>query len=584
MKSLFRLLKFIKPYRRDAILALVLLVCVVIADLAVPRLTQRVIDDGIKAQDMRLILTTALLMFGASVLEALFSVGNVALSVRVGLNAGADIRSALVRKVQTLSFGNLDRLQTGQLLVRATSDINQVQMVFMMGLRILTRAPLWAAGSVVMLVVTTPRLAWLWLAMLPALFGIMALFTFKARPLFLIVQQKLDKLNTVMQENLAGIRVVKAFVRAAHEQRRFARANDDLMAQTIRVLNLVVFLMPLMMTITNIATAGVIWFGGNLTVHGDITVGQIMAAVNYMIFSLFPLMMLIGMIAPLAAAEVSAQRILEVLDSEPEVQPRPETQAPAARAGRVVFSNVCFSYNHGCADAVLSGVTLVAEPGETVAILGATGSGKSSLIHLIPRFYDVAQGQVTLDGVDVRDWPLHDLRAQVGMALQEAVLVSGSVRDNIRYGRPDAADDEVIAAAKAAQAHDFIMAMPEGYDTLIGQRGVNLSGGQKQRMAIARALCVKPRVLILDDSTSAVDVETESKLQDALDELLHTQLAHRSTVFVVAQRISTVLTADKIVVLDKGRVADVGTHTELLARSPIYQEIYQSQLGNGKAS
>jgi ATP-binding cassette subfamily B protein len=266
MKSLFRLLKFIKPYRRDAILALVLLVCVVIADLAVPRLTQRVIDDGIKAQDMRLILTTALLMFGASVLEALFSVGNVALSVRVGLNAGADIRSALVRKVQTLSFGNLDRLQTGQLLVRATSDINQVQMVFMMGLRILTRAPLWAAGSVVMLVVTTPRLAWLWLAMVPALFGIMALFTFKARPLFLIVQQKLDKLNTVMQENLAGIRVVKAFVRAAHEQRRFARANDDLMAQTIRVLNLVVFLMPLMMTITNIATAGVIWFGGNLTV------------------------------------------------------------------------------------------------------------------------------------------------------------------------------------------------------------------------------------------------------------------------------------------------------------------------------
>ncbi|HNT74544.1 MAG TPA: ABC transporter ATP-binding protein [Anaerolineae bacterium] len=584
MKSLFRLFKFVKPYRRDAILALVLLVCVVIADLAVPRLTQRVIDDGIKAQDMRLILTTALLMFGASVLEAAFSVGNVALSVRVGLNAGADIRSALVRKVQTLSFGNLDRLQTGQLLVRATSDINQVQMIFMMGLRILTRAPLWAAGSVVMLVVTTPRLAWLWLAMLPALFGIMALFTFKARPLFLIVQQKLDKLNTVMQENLAGIRVVKAFVRAAHEQRRFARANDDLMAQTIRVLNLVVFLMPLMMTITNIATAGVIWFGGNLAVQGDITVGQIMAAVNYMIFSLFPLMMLIGMIAPLAAAEVSAQRILEVLDSEPEVQPRPETQAPAARAGRVVFSNVCFSYNHGCADAVLSGVTLVAEPGETVAILGATGSGKSSLIHLIPRFYDVAQGQVTLDGVDVRDWPLHDLRAQVGMALQEAVLFSGTVRDNIRYGRPDAADDEVIAAAKAAQAHDFIMAMPDGYDTLVGQRGVNLSGGQKQRMAIARALCVKPRVLILDDSTSAVDVETESKLQDALDELLRTQLAHHTTVFVVAQRISTVLTADKIVVLDKGRIADVGTHTELLARSPIYQEIYESQLGNGKAN
>ncbi len=581
MKSLIRLLKYMKPYRGEAFAALLLLICVVAADLAIPRLTQRVIDEGVKAQNMPLIINTAFVMLGVAVLEALISVGNIILSVRVGLKTGADIRSAFVRKVQTLSFGNLDRLQTGQLVVRATSDINQVQMIMMMGLRILTRAPLWAAGSVVMLILTARQLAWLWLAMLPVLFGIVALFIIKARPLFLIVQQKLDKLNTVMQENLAGVRVVKAFVRAEHEKKRFARANDDLMAQTIKVFNFVVFLMPLMMTITNIATVGVIWFGGNLAIEGEMSVGQIMAAVNYMIFSLFPLMMLINMIAPLAAAEASAGRILEVLDSEPEVQSPVETRTPDERLGRVTFENVCFSYNHGCADAVLTNVSLVAEPGETVAILGATGSGKSSLIHLIPRFYDVDGGRVLIDGVDVRDWSMHDLRAQVGIALQEAVLFSGSVRDNIRYGRQDATDDEVIAAAQAAQAHDFIMAMPEGYDTLVGQRGVNLSGGQKQRIAIARALCVRPRVLILDDSTSAVDVETESKLQDALDELLHTQLAHRSTVFVVAQRISTVLTADKIVVLDGGRIADVGAHTELLARSPIYQEIYQSQLGNG---
>ncbi len=582
MKSLWRLYKFMRPYRWEAIAALLLLIAVVGADLAIPRLTQRVIDEGVKAQNMPVIINTALLMFGVAVLEALISVGNIILSVRVGMKTSTDIRSAFVRKVQTLSFGNLDRLQTGQLIVRATSDITQVQMIMMMSLRILTRAPLWAAGSVVMLILTARQLAWLWLGMLPLLFGIVALFLIKARPMFLVVQQKLDKLNTVMQENLAGVRVVKAFVRAEHEKQRFARANDDLMAQTLKVLNFVVILMPLMMTITNLATAGVIWFGGNLAVAGDITIGQIMAAVNYMIFSIFPLTMLIGMIAPLSAAEASAGRILEVLDSEPEVQPPAVTRKPAIAAGRVVFEDVCFSYNHGCADAVLTNVNLVAEPGETVALLGATGSGKSSLIHLIPRFYDVDRGRVLIDGVDVREWPLHDLRSQVGIALQEAVLFSGTVRDNIRYGRPDATEEEVIAAAQAAQAHDFIMAMPNGYDTLVGQRGVNLSGGQKQRIAIARALCVKPRVLILDDSTSAVDVETESKLQDALDELLRTQLAHRSTVFVVAQRISTVLTADKIVVLDGGRIADVGTHAELLARSSIYREIYQSQLGNGR--
>ncbi len=582
MKSLWRLYKYMKPYRWEAIAALVLLLGTVGGDLAIPRLTQRVIDEGVKAQNMPVIVNTALLMLGVAVLEALISVGNIILSVRVGMKTSTDIRSAFVRKVQTLSFGNLDRLQTGQLIVRATSDITQVQMIMMMSLRILTRAPLWAAGSVVMLILTARQLAWLWLGMLPLLFGIVVLFLVKARPMFLIVQEKLDKLNTVMQENLAGVRVVKAFVRAEHEKQRFARANDDLMAQTLKVLNFVVVLMPLMMTITNLATAGVIWFGGNLAIASNITVGQIMASVNYMIFSIFPLTMLIGMIAPLSAAEASASRILEVLDSEPEVQPPAVTQKPATAAGRVIFEDVCFSYNHGCADAVLTDVNLVVEPGETVALLGATGSGKSSLIHLIPRFYDADGGRVLIDGVDVREWPMHELRTQVGIALQEAVLFSGSVRDNIRYGRPDATEDEVIAAAQAAQAHDFIMAMPEGYDTLVGQRGVNLSGGQKQRIAIARALCVRPRVLILDDSTSAVDVETESKLQDALDNLLRTQLAHRSTVFVVAQRISTVLTADKIVVLDRGRIVDVGAHAELLARSPIYQEIYQSQLGNGR--
>jgi ATP-binding cassette subfamily B protein len=370
--------------------------------------------------------------------------------------------------------------------------------------------------------------------------------------------------------------VVKAFVRVEHENARFDRANRDLTVENVKVMQLLAVLLPTMFLLVNLGVVGVVWFGGRLAILEDFTVGEIVASVNYMTYSLFPLMMLGGMIGPLSAADASAARIWEVLDNPAEVQNRPQARALPSVAGRVAFEDVCFSYNHGCDEMVLDGVNLVAEPGQTVAILGATGSGKSSLIHLIPRFYDVERGRVTLDGVDVRAMPLDALRSQMGVALQEAVLFSGTVRDNIRYGRPGATDEEVVAAAKAAQAHDFIVAFPEGYDTVLGQRGVNLSGGQKQRIAIARALLVRPKVLILDDSTSAVDVETEAKIETALEELMAD-----STTFVVAQRISTVLNADKIVVLERGQVAAVGTHAELMRSSPIYQEIYESQLGDG---
>ncbi|MEA3340437.1 MAG: ABC transporter ATP-binding protein, partial [Chloroflexota bacterium] len=311
--------------------------------------------------------------------------------------------------------------------------------------------------------------------------------------------------------------------------------------------------------------------------------GGIVASISYMAFSLFPMMMLGSMAGPLSAADASAARIWEILDNPADVQNRPDARALSGVAGRVAFENVRFSYNRSHGKPVLNGVNLVAEPGQTVAILGATGSGKSSLVHLIPRFYDVEAGRVTLDGVDVRDIPLDALRAQIGVALQEAVLFSGAIRDNIRYGRPEATEEEVIAAARAAQAHDFITAFPEGYDTVLGQRGVNLSGGQKQRISIARALLVRPRVLILDDSTSAVDVETEAKIQAALEELMAERTSQNTTVFVIAQRISTVLTADKIVVLDSGKVAAEGAHAELMESSPIYREIYESQLGNGES-
>lgn len=579
MKSLRRMSIFIKPYRAQAIISMVLLLGVVVADLLIPRLTQRVIDEGIAKQDMRMITTTALLMLGAAILSALFSVGNTILSVRVAMNASADLRSAIVRQVQTFSFGNLDRIQTGQLLVRATSDVNAVQTMVQMALRMFTRAPLWMLGSMVMLILTSTQLSLVMLSLFPVILTIIWFFLTKAQPLFLSVQQKLDRLNQVMQENLAGVRVVKAFVRDDHENARFDQANRDLTAENVKVMQLIATLIPTMMTLVNLGVAGVIWFGGGLAIGGDFTVGEIVASVNYMSFSLFPMMMLGGLVGPISAADASAGRIWEVLDNTPEVQGLLDARALPSVEGRVTFEDVCFSYNHGCDEPVLNGINLVAEPGQTVAILGATGSGKSSLVHLIPRFYDVERGRVTLDGADVRDLPLDTLRAQIGVALQEPVLFSGTVRDNVRYGRPDATEEEVISAARTAQAHDFVTAFPDGYDTLVGQRGANLSGGQKQRIAIARALLVRPKILILDDSTSAVDVETEARIEAALEELM----ADRTT-FVIAQRISTVLNADRIIVLDGGQVAAEGTHEELMVSSPIYREIYESQLGDNDSA
>ena len=576
MKSIWRVLAFIKPYRRPAILSLVLLVFMVAADLLIPRLTQRIIDQGIANSDMRVIGNTALLMMGAAILSAIFAVANTLLSVRVGLSVGANIRGALVRKVQSFSFGNLDRMQTGRLLVRATSDVNMVQMAVMMSLRILTRAPLWLLGSMVMLITTSGRMALIVIGLLPLILAFIWFFAIKARPFFLQVQSRLDRLNQVMQETLEGMRVVKAFVRDEHERGRFGDANDAYAFESIRVMQLLAILTPGMFLLVNLGVAGVIWFGGNLVVSGQLSVGQIVASVSYVTYTLFPLMMLGSMLGPLSSADASAERIWEVLDAEADIQERADTHPLPAVRGRVAFEDVCFSYDHACGEPVLDGVNLVAEPGQRVALLGATGSGKSSLINLIPRFYDVVRGRVTVDDVDVRDIPLHDLRSQIGVALQESVLFSGTVRDNIRYGLPGATDEEVVAAAKAAQAHEFIVGLPEGYDSMVGQRGVNLSGGQKQRIAIARALLVRPSILILDDSTSAVDVETEIEIESALAELLTD-----STTFIVAQRISTVLNADKIIVLDGGAVAAEGTHAELLASSAIYQEIYDSQLGNG---
>ncbi len=576
MKPLLRMGRFIRPYWKSVAIAVVLLVGVVVADLLIPRLTQTVIDQGIAERDVQAIVGTSLLMLAAAMLSAMLAVANTILAVRVGLHTGADLRSAIARKIQSFAFGNLDDFQTGQLLVRSTSDVQTVEMLVQLGTRIMARAPLWALGSMTMLVLTSPRLALLIVAIVPVIGVLLWFFLTRARPLFMAVQEKLDRLNQVLQENLAGVRVVKAFVRVDHEINRFQDANLDLLDQNLRAMYFLAGAIPTMFLLVNLSVVGVMWFGGVSVIEGDLTLGQLVAATNYILYALFPLMMLGMMVMPVSAASASSGRIWEVLDTDEDIKP-PADPAPLPQVeGRVVLEHVSFSYDGAGSEPVLQDVSLVAEPGQTVALLGATGSGKSTLVHLIPRFYDVDQGRITLDGVDVRELPLHHLRRHIAIALQEPVLFSGTILDNIRYGRPDADEQQVIAAARAAQAHDFITSLPQGYDTQVGQRGVNLSGGQKQRVAIARALLVEPEVLILDASTSSVDVQTEIEIEHALAGLMED-----ATTIVIAQRISSVLTADKIVVLDAGRVVAEGTHEELIDSSEIYQEIYRSQLGDG---
>jgi ATP-binding cassette subfamily B protein len=545
-------------------------------DLMQPRMVQRIIDQGIAQLDMDLVIHTGLMMIGFALIGVVGGVGCTIFAELASQGFGADLRSTLFRKTQSLSFGNLDELETGQLITRLTNDVTQVQEVVAMLLRIMVRAPMTLIGSVIMAILTSPRLALLLLALTPLVLVVLVWVIKKAFPMFGQVQAKLDNLNTVMQENLAGVRVVKAFVRAPYEEQRFGATNNDLMDQTIRAVRTVSVTMPAMMLAVNLGVVAAIWFGGLQVTYGTLQVGQLIAFINYLMRTLMSLMFVSMLTMRFARAQASTERIEEVLDSEPEIQNKPSALASFSPQGRVAFEGVTFSYDEDGRDPVLKGLDFVAEPGQTVAILGATGSGKSSLIHLIPRFYDVTEGQVTIDGVDVRDVDKAALRRNIGIALQESVLFTGTIRDNIRYGRPGASDEEVISAAKAAQAHDFITRFEEGYDTMLGQRGVNLSGGQKQRVAIARALLTQPAVLILDDSTSSVDVETEIKIQDALDELMHDR-----TSFVIAQRISTVLNADQILVLDDGQIAAQGTHQDLLVSSSIYREIYESQLGNG---
>jgi ATP-binding cassette subfamily B multidrug efflux pump len=592
MSALKRMRSFVRPYRWIVVGLVITVILPVVMELVVPKALNYIIDQGITPGDMAAIWRGSAIMLATALAGALATLGQGVFRAWFAQGLAYDMRNRLFAHIQTFSFANLDTIQTGQLMTRLSSDVDMVRGFTSNGLSLLMRALLMLAGSVVMMFVIDVRLALLTLGVLPLagalIWGLMTL----ARPLFIVVQERLAALNTAVQENLAGVQVVKAFVRERYEIDRFLRYNDEYLQQNIEVGRLIATALPLLTLLTNLGIVAVVWFGGRDVIGGRLTLGALVAFNSYLMIGMAPLMMLGNILTMVSRAEASAGRFWEVLDTRPAVQVAPEPYIAPVLHGQVTFEGVSFHYD-GVGDAqpgepvtapthtggrnVLDGITIHVEPGQRVALLGATGAGKSSLVHLIPRFYDVDRGTIRIDGVDVRDWDPEALRKRIGVVLQQTTLFSGTVRENIAYGRPGASLDEVIAAAKAAQAHEFITAMPGGYNALIEERGANLSGGQKQRIAIARALLIAPSILILDDSTSAVDVETEARIQAALDDVLA-----GTTTFLIAQRVSSVLTADQILVLNHGQIAARGTHAALLASSPIYQEIYRSQMGGGE--
>jgi ATP-binding cassette subfamily B protein len=483
-----------------------------------------------------------------------------------------DLRNELYEKVQRLSFSYYEKTQTGQLMIRATDDVEKLRLFIGQGLLQIVGALALIVGTLVILFTTNAQLALVVLPLLPVAMGLFMFFGAVSGPLFGKVQMRLSELNAVLQENLAGIKVVQAFVRERAEQDRFNVSANKLLNQQLQISRLFTFLFPVIFLVANLGQSAVLYFGGRDIVLGNLTIGVWQEFSLYLVYLFLPIAQLGIIVTQLGQAAASATRIFEILDAKSDVIDKPGAPALPAVKGEIAFDNVTFRYI-GEGKPVLQNVSFTAHPGQTVALLGATGSGKTSIINLLPRFYDPTEGAVKIDGHNLRDVTLESLRAQIGIVLQETTLFSGTIRDNIAYGRSDATMDEVIAAATAASAHDFIMGFPAGYDTPVGERGSTLSGGQKQRVAIARALLLNPRILILDDSTSSVDLATEARIQQALDTLMQNR-----TSVVIAQRISTVLNADQILVLDKGQIVARGTHKELIEDSPIYAEIYTSQL------
>ncbi len=605
MAGLRRAIAYLGRQRRTAALAYGALIIATLAQLAVPRLVQNMVNavtDGVTANqilalpefvqgasaqllgssvdELRLTSEAAetLLINGVvaiiifAVLRAVFAFVQTYMAEATSQGAAFDLRNDIFSRLQRLSFSYYDRTQTGQLMIRATDDVEKVRLFIAQGLILAVQAFLLLIATLIILLSTNWQLTLSIFPILPFTIILFTIFGRIAQPLFEKSQRLLAALNTVLQENVAGIRVVKSFVREGREQQRFDEATNVLMAQRLHISRTFSILFPLIFLLANVGQVIVLYFAGRQIIPGLIGLGEYQSFALYLIYIFFPLGQLGFIISLMAQAAASATRIFEILDTESEVRNRPGARDLATISGDVEFEGVTFRYFES-GENVLDDVSFRVEAGQTVALLGATGSGKTTIINLIPRFYDVTEGVVRIDGVDIRDATLDSLRSQIGIVLQETNLFSGSIQENIAFGRPDASAEEVEAAARAAAAHDFIMEFPEGYATSVGERGATLSGGQKQRIAIARALLLDPHLLILDDSTSAVDFTTERRIQQALDNLMK----GRSS-FVIAQRISTVLGADLIIVLERGSVAAMGSHAELMENSPIYAEIYNSQL------
>jgi len=569
-----RALAYLRGYRPEAVGAVVALLLVAAANLATPQLIRVAIDVGFTQARPSALAEAVVGLVVLAFVRGLFTFLQGYLAERASQGVAYDLRDALFAQIQRLSFSYYDRAQTGQLVTRATNDVEQVRTFVGTGVIQLVASLVLLVGTALILGALNLRLTIAALLTIAPIFWLLTNFVRRVGPLFAQVQQLLGGLNTILQEDLSGLRVIRAFARESYELERYGRANTELLERNVMTVRALSNNFPLVFFFANLGTLVVVGFGGALVMGGSLSIGELIAFNAYLAFLLQPILTIGFLAAAISRAGASATRIFDVLDAPSDTQDRPGARPLPSLEGEVVYDEVSFRYPGADAD-VLCDVSFSVQPGQTAAILGTTGAGKSTLVNLLPRFYDVTRGSVRIDGYDVRDVTLDSLRCQISIVLQEALLFGGSVRDNIAYGKPDATPAEIEAAARAAQAHAFIAELPLGYETLVGERGIGLSGGQRQRLAIARALLVDPCLLILDDSTSAVDTETEAAIRDALDRLIR---ARKRTVFVIAQRISTVRDADLILVLDDGGVAAQGRHEDLLRDSELYNQILGSQL------
>ncbi|AUW93956.1 MAG: multidrug ABC transporter ATP-binding protein [Sulfobacillus thermosulfidooxidans] len=566
-----RILRFLRPYRQSVIWILVLLFLQSLTTLYLPELMSKIVDNGVVKGNIPYIIHVGEFMMAVTVFSVVCSVAAGLLSSKASAGFGKIVRRKVFAHVETFMLKEFDTLGTSSLIVRTTNDIMQVQQFVNMLLRMMVMAPLMALGGIIMAIYTDARLSLILLVIMPVL-GL-AIYAVLGRSvgLFRAMQGKVDQLNRVLREHLTGVRVIRSFQRVRYEVHRFNEANIELTDISIHVYQIMAALMPLLMLIINFSTLAIIWFGGKLINDNAMQVGSLMAFIQYVTQIMFSVMMVSAMFFMVPRAQASARRINEVLDIEPTILDPAVPTLPTQSTGEVVFEDVSFQYP-GAESMVLSHISFTLHPGQITAVIGGTGAGKTTLINLIPRFDDVTHGRVLVDGIDVRDMDQHVLRQKIGFVPQKAVLFSGTIADNIRYGDEDASDWAVEHAADVAQATEFIAEMPQGFDTIISQGGADLSGGQKQRLSIARALVRKPEIYIFDDSFSALDFKTDAKLRRALQNELDT-----STVLIVAQRVSTVIDADQIIVLDEGQLVGIGTHRELMATCPIYQDIVRSQ-------